>query len=69
MPAKIENGRPVIASFTILPEQKQWLEQRARALSLKKNMHISSSTLIRMLIDQYAEVVQQIDAYPAVIQE
>ena len=69
MPAKIENGRPVIASFTILPEQKQWLEHRARSLSLKKNTHISASTLIRMLIDQYAEVVRQHDEQPTRIQE
>jgi hypothetical protein len=54
MPARIDtNERPVIASITILPSQKQFLETRARELSLIHNQHISVSTILRNLIDTY----------------
>lgn len=60
MPARLDpTERPVIASITILPSQKEWLERRARQLSLAHNQHISVSTILRMLIDQYADVVKE----------
>jgi hypothetical protein len=55
MPTRIDpNERPVIVSFTILPSQKAYLEQRATELSNHHGQHVSSSTIIRYLIDQYA---------------
>jgi hypothetical protein len=55
MPARLQTDeRPVIASITILPTQKTWLENRARRLSLRYGKHISVSTIIRTLIDNYA---------------
>lgn len=59
MPARLPNNeRPVIASITILPAQKLWLETRARLLSLRHGQHISVSTILRTLIDNYASQVQ-----------
>lgn len=55
MPTRIDpNERPVIVSYTILPSQKAYLEQRAVELSNHHGQHVSASTIIRYLIDQYA---------------
>jgi len=54
MPSRIDpNERPVIVSYTILPSQKTFLEQRAVELSTIHNQNISASTIIRHLIDEY----------------
>lgn len=67
MPARLnQDERPVIASITILPSQKEWLERRARQLSFAHNQHVSVSTILRMLIDQYVDAVKESDTIKSI---
>lgn len=60
MPPRIDSTeRPVIVSYTLLPSQKDWLEKRATALSQANDMHISASTIVRYLIDNYRKSITQ----------
>lgn len=58
MPPRLdENEKSVVASFTVLPQHKQFLDDRARQLSLRLNVFVSASTIVRTLIEQYIEKV------------
>jgi hypothetical protein len=60
MPPRInDTERPIIVSYTILPSQKQWLDHRARVLSLQHGQHISVSTILRDLIERYKQRVEK----------